>query len=401
MGRSTGLVCHAAFIVRACRWDCPPIIDAALANSLLLWTAYSGGEGADSLARAEQAAYKALALDASLSDAHGALGNVLRYAQRPGAEDEYKRALELNPNNAIVTHNYAVLLGDVPGREADAVALSERILELDPRSAIAWTNKLGRVFDTEGVAAYQKQFETAMRVFAGDADGLETLALAVQTQTGHPYEAYQLSHALERAGADRALLASLGPLIMMGAYDESLARIDALKAAGAVHGLDTAPFEIMAAGLKGDTKRLDAALATPERSRVADHYRYMVDTYWYTVQGRLEEAAIALTRAGEFEQVDGGIVGSSLGVGALPAVVRVYQAGGREHEAQAMVARFEERLRKELGARTPDATQNVLLAEVAIAAGRPAKAVRHLQAAMKQVPIPERLHPQLPWIKSL
>ena len=376
---------------------------AALANSLLLWTGYSGGEDTESLARAEQAAYKALALDASLSDAHGALGNVLRYAERPGAEDEYKRALELNPNNAIVTHNYAILLSSIPGREADALALSERILELDPRSAIAWTNKLGRVFDTEGVAAYQKQFETALQIFAGDTDGLEALALAVDTRAGHPYEAYQLSLALERAGADRttALRTSLGPLIAMGAYDESLARIDALKAAGAVQGLDTAPFEIMAAGLKGDPKRLDAALATPERSRVADHYRYMVDTYWYTVQGRLEEAAIALTRAGEFEQVDGGIVGSSLGVGALPAVVRVYQAEGREREAQAMVARFEERLRKELGARTPDATQNVLLAEVAIAAGQRAKAVRHLQAAMKQVPIPERLHPQLPWFKSL
>jgi hypothetical protein len=38
---------------------------AALANSLLLWWGYSGGGGADSLARAEQAAYKALALDAS------------------------------------------------------------------------------------------------------------------------------------------------------------------------------------------------------------------------------------------------------------------------------------------------------------------------------------------------
>ena len=81
------------------------------------------------------------------------------------------------------------------------MALSERILELDPRSAIAWTNKLGRVFETEGAAAYQKQFETAIQIFAGDTDGLETLALAIETQAGHPYEAYRLSHELERAGA--------------------------------------------------------------------------------------------------------------------------------------------------------------------------------------------------------
>ena len=154
---------------------------AALANSCCCSRAIPGRERADSLARAEQAAYKALALDASLSDAHGALGNVLRYAERPGAEDEYKRALELNPNNAIVTHDYTVLLAMQPGREADAVALGERILLLDPRSAIAWTNKLGRVFETEGAAAYQKQFETAIKIFAGDADGLETLVLAVET----------------------------------------------------------------------------------------------------------------------------------------------------------------------------------------------------------------------------
>ncbi len=377
---------------------------AALANSLLLWTTYSGGGRTDSLARAEQAAYKALALNASLSDAHGALGNVLRNAERPGAEDEYKRALELNPNNAIVTHNYAVLLSQLPGREADSVAVGERILELDPRSAIAWTNKLGRVFETEGAAAYLKQFEKAMQVFAGDTDGLETLSLAIETQAGHPYEAYRLSHELERAGADRAtgLKASLGPLIEMGDYEECLARIDTLKAAGAVQAIEVTPYEIMAAGLKGDFKRLNETLAIPERSDVRPHYRYVVDAYWYAVQGRFENAAAALAKAGEFETVpDGGFLGASIGVGALPAVVRIYQAEGREHEAQAMVLRFQEKVRKELGARAPDVAQNVLLAEIALAAGQRAKAVRHLQAAMAQAPVPPRLHPQLPWFKSL
>ena len=158
----------------------------------------------------------------------------------------------------------------------------------------------------------------------------------------------------------------------------------------------------MAAGLKGDFKRVDEALAIPERSQVSAHYRYVVDAYWYAVQGRFEDAAAALAKAGEFETVpDGGFLGASLGMGALPAVVRIYQAQGREHEAQAMVLRFQEKVRKELGARPPDATQNVLLAEIALAAGQRAKAVRHLQAAMTQAPVPPRLHPQLPWFKSL
>ena len=118
-----------------------------------------------------------------------------------------------------------------------------------------------------------------MQIFAGDTDGLETLVLAVEAQTGHPYEAYRLSHELERAGADptTVLRASLGPLIEMGDYDESLARIDTLKASDAVQALESAPLEIMAAGLKGDFKRLDETLAVPERSEVSAHYRYVVD----------------------------------------------------------------------------------------------------------------------------
>jgi hypothetical protein len=80
-------------------------------------------------------------------------------------------------------------------------------------------------------------------------------------------------------------------------------------------------------------------------------------------------------------------------MGALPAVVRTYEAQGREHEAQAMVLRLQEKVRKELGARPPDATQNVLPAEIALGAGQRAKAIRHLQAAMTQAPVPARLYP--------
>ena len=141
---------------------------AALARSLLLWAAYGNvpesGDTRDPLQRAEQAAYKALSLNPSLSDAHGALGTLLRSTERPGAEDEYKRALELNPNNAIATHDYAVLLGDVPGRQADADALQERALQLDPRSAIDWANKLGACPRHEGHRRVPR------RVRQGDAD---------------------------------------------------------------------------------------------------------------------------------------------------------------------------------------------------------------------------------------
>ena len=127
----------------------------------------------------------------------------------------------------------------------------------------------------------------------------------------------------------------------------------------------------------------------------------MVNAYWYTVQGRLQDATVALAKAGEFEQVDSGIMGSSLDMGSLPAVMLIYKADGRERDAQALLGRFHERLRKQLGARVPNATENMLLAEVAIVDGQRASAVRYLKTAMKLAPLPERFYPELPWLKSL
>jgi TolB-like protein/Flp pilus assembly protein TadD len=377
---------------------------AALARSLMLLAGYGYAPSDDTrepLRRAEQAVYKALSLNPSLSDAHGALGNLLRQTGRPGAEDEYKRALELNPNNAIVAHYYAVLLSDAPDRRADAEAMSERALQLDPRSAIDWTNKLAQALDTKGFDAYRAEFAKALQIFAGDADGL--MALGLVATDASPYEAYQLSVAIERAGGDRTtvLLASLGALIAVGNYDECLARIDRIRSGANTEPLGFAPWDIRAAGLKGDSQRLDHALANPGRSRVDARYRFMVDAYWYTVQGRLQEAAAALAKAGEFEQVDNGIMGASLDMGSLPAVMLIYKADGRDRDAQALLERFHERLRKQLGGRVPNATENMLLAEVAIVDGQRASAVRHLQAAMKLAPLPDRFYPELPWLRSL
>lgn len=379
---------------------------AALARSLILVWGYSGSAARDEgnqLARAEQAAFKALALDPKLSDAHGAYGNLLRMTERPGAEDEYKRALELNPNNSIVAHDYAVLLSSQPGRQADVDALGERALELDPRSAIVWTNHLGRVLAKQGQAAYLKEFDKALQIFAGDADGLQTLGLAAGASIGYPREAYELSHAFENAGGDRttALLASLGPLIEAGAYAESLSRMDTIRALNTVGALSVLPTEIIASGLAGDFKRLDRAIAAPERDQVRPFFRYVVDAYWLAAQSRFDDAAVALAKAGDFFGKSGGFMGASLDQGALPAVVRIYQATGRGDEARALVAHFQEQLRKEKDAGRTAVEQRVLLAEVAMAAGQRAEAVRHLQAAMKLVPVPPRVFPQLPWYRDL
>jgi hypothetical protein len=150
-------------------------------------------------------------------------------------------------NNAIAAHDYAVLLGDALDRPADADAMAERRCN-STRSAIDWTNKLAQVLDTKGFDAYRAEFAKALQIFAGDADGLTALGLVATDAS--PYEAYQLSVAIERAGGDRstALSVSLGALIAVGDYDESLARIDRIRSDANADPLGFAPWEIRAAG---------------------------------------------------------------------------------------------------------------------------------------------------------
>jgi tetratricopeptide (TPR) repeat protein len=87
--------------------------------------------------KAKSAALKALELDSSLSDAHNSLAYVkLTYDwDWQGAEAEFRRSLQLNPGYAHGHHWYAHLLLSA-GRRDEALAESNRALELDPVSPI-------------------------------------------------------------------------------------------------------------------------------------------------------------------------------------------------------------------------------------------------------------------------
>jgi tetratricopeptide (TPR) repeat protein len=87
--------------------------------------------------KAKTAALKALELDNSLADAHNSIAYMkLTYDwDWSGAEAEFKRALALNPGYAHGHHWYAHLLLS-SGRREEALAESNRALELDPVSPI-------------------------------------------------------------------------------------------------------------------------------------------------------------------------------------------------------------------------------------------------------------------------
>lgn len=97
----------------------------------------------DTFPHAKAAVTKALSLDDSLAEAHTTLAFVNLYYDRDweGAEREFRRGIELNPNYANGHHWYAEFLSLV-GRHQEAIAESQRARELDPISNIinAWVS---------------------------------------------------------------------------------------------------------------------------------------------------------------------------------------------------------------------------------------------------------------------
>lgn len=85
--------------------------------------------------RAREAAQKALELDDSFGDAHANLGYTLFFYDYdfPAAEKEFKRAIELDPNNSFTYQMYGWLLAAMK-RPDEAVDIAKQAQTLDPLS---------------------------------------------------------------------------------------------------------------------------------------------------------------------------------------------------------------------------------------------------------------------------
>ena len=113
------------------------------------------------LIKANAAINKALQLDDGIAEAHVTKAGLLRMDPE-GADREYRRALELNPNQGVGHLRYSYWLFNQRKLE-DALAHSKRAVELDPTSPvshIAYGFMLSMSRDTEGAAAqYSKALE--------------------------------------------------------------------------------------------------------------------------------------------------------------------------------------------------------------------------------------------------
>lgn len=163
----------------------------------------------EAMPKARDAALKAMELDESLAEPHASLGLVRAFYEWDwkGAEDEYKRAIALNPGHAASHHRYGWYLA-LMGRLDEATELMKRAEELDPLSLEINTDLGLSLFFARDYDAAFEQFEKAVQM---DPNFIWTRffvawALEQKGDVERAIAEYQRTLALENAQFIRAAL---------------------------------------------------------------------------------------------------------------------------------------------------------------------------------------------------
>jgi TolB-like protein/DNA-binding winged helix-turn-helix (wHTH) protein/Flp pilus assembly protein TadD len=124
---------------------------------------------------ARESVQKALELDSELAEAHNSLAELLYRFDRDwaGAEREFKRALELNPNYAPAHHWYSMYLVFV-GRKQQALAEAQKAYELDPLSPVVGANLAKKL---EEIGRYDKAIDQAKKTLELEPNSAVTHAV--------------------------------------------------------------------------------------------------------------------------------------------------------------------------------------------------------------------------------
>jgi len=135
---------------------------AGLADTYNVAPSYDIGIGSkQALTLSDDASRKAVELDPSLSETHTSRAMALAFSWRwSESEPEFRRALEINPNNAGAHYFYAFTLLMPEKRLDEALAEFRTALSLDPLSSIintnyGWTLMVAHRYD-ESLAQFQK-----------------------------------------------------------------------------------------------------------------------------------------------------------------------------------------------------------------------------------------------------
>lgn len=135
-GTPEGFERGSAYLLDAIRKD--PANPLAYSRLALAYTEAGHETLPDAFAQAKSAARKALELDPNSAEAYEVLAETKLYNDWddwPGAEQNFQRALKLNPNLAAAHRNYSWYL-HLMGRSDQALTEMQKAIELDPMSPL-------------------------------------------------------------------------------------------------------------------------------------------------------------------------------------------------------------------------------------------------------------------------
>ncbi|MGA7078528.1 MAG: tetratricopeptide repeat protein [Terriglobales bacterium] len=132
---------------------------AGLADTFALMSAWYIGPQNELMPKARAAALRAVELDEHLAEAHASLALIEENYDYdwPGAEKEFRRAIELDPQYATAHQWYAELLS-WQGRFDEAFAEGKLARQLDPLSSIIAT-------DYASILYYSRRYDSALKEY--------------------------------------------------------------------------------------------------------------------------------------------------------------------------------------------------------------------------------------------
>jgi serine/threonine-protein kinase len=183
-----------------------------LADSYHLLASYSVLPPKDAFPKAKEAALKALEIDEKLGEAHNSLAAVkLLYDwDWPGAEKEFKRALELNPNYYTAHEWYAIYLA-VTGKIDEAVAEMKHAAELEPLFTSGQIGIARHLYFAKKFDAAIEQFKRALESDPNSFWGHAHLGQAYIAKSRYPKAITHFTRATMLTGGKEAgMLSGLG-----------------------------------------------------------------------------------------------------------------------------------------------------------------------------------------------
>jgi serine/threonine-protein kinase len=184
---------------------------SGLADCYAVLCFYTNHPSDETFPKARALAEKALEIDNSLAEPHATLGQALQsyYWDWAGAEKEYKRALELNPNYATAHQWYGWYLLWA-GRHEASVQEMKRALELDPISADIHVDVATALLATHQPDEAMKYLQEALEMDPNFIEAHWNLGLAYQQKRQFDQSITELERARELSHDRADVLSELG-----------------------------------------------------------------------------------------------------------------------------------------------------------------------------------------------